>query len=100
MPRSWYSTLTASHCTLAEFGADLDAQDNEGWTALHYGAYYGYKKVVKELLEEGAHYSISDKLDQTPWDWAMKRKFDSIAAALDSHARKIRKFKDYLIQNN
>jgi ankyrin repeat protein len=79
---------------LAEFGADLDAQDSEGWTALHYAAYYGYKKTANELLEEGAHYSIADKLDQTPWDWAMKRKFDSIAAALDDHARKIRRFKE------
>lgn len=80
--------------SLSEFGADFDAQDHEGWTALHFAAYAGHSRTVKELLEEGAHYSVKDKLDQTPWDWAMKMGFDGIAAALDSHARKIRKFKE------
>ena len=79
---------------LSEYGADLDAQDKEGWTCLHFASYKGDRKVVAELLEEGAAYSEKDKLGQTPWDWAMKRKFDGIAAQLDEHARRIRKFKE------
>ena len=50
--------------------------------------------MVAALLEEGAAYSEKDKLGQMPWDWAMKRGFDGIAAQLDEHARKIRKFKE------
>ena len=79
---------------LSEYGADLDAKDIHGWTALHFACFKGYRKVVAALLEEGAAYSEKGKLGQMPWDWAMKRGFDGIAAQLDDHARRIRKFKE------
>ena len=47
-----------------------------------------------EFAKAGTEFIDKDKLDQTPWDWAMKMGFDGIAATLDSHARKIRKFKE------
>ena len=34
---------------------NMNAQDVEGWTPLHYAVHFGHEKVVKELLEAGAN---------------------------------------------
>jgi hypothetical protein len=39
---------------LLEKGADVDAQDNYGWTPLHVAAFYGSEGIVDLLLAEGA----------------------------------------------
>jgi ankyrin repeat protein len=38
---------------LLEKGADVEAKDNSGWTALHYAARRGHEAVVRLLLEKG-----------------------------------------------
>ncbi len=39
---------------LLEGGAEVDARDMDGWTALHWAAYEGQTEVVRLLLERGA----------------------------------------------
>ena len=39
---------------LLEKGADVDAQDNYGWTPLHVAAFYGAERIVDQLLASGA----------------------------------------------
>ena len=39
---------------LLERGADVDAQDKQGWTPLHIAAFYGAERIVDRLLADGA----------------------------------------------
>jgi uncharacterized protein len=39
---------------LLEEGSSIDAQDDNGWTALHFAAQGGHSKMVEELLGRGA----------------------------------------------
>jgi len=48
---------------LIESGADVNAQDNEGWTALMWASEAGYIKVAKLLIEEGADVNAKTKGD-------------------------------------
>jgi ankyrin repeat protein len=40
---------------LLEMGANIDAMDNKGKTALFYATAYGYTAVANILREKGAH---------------------------------------------
>ena len=42
-------------CVLLQHGADTEARDDEGWTALHYAAQAGYPLLVEVLLRAGAN---------------------------------------------
>jgi ankyrin repeat protein len=63
--------LRALHCaaqygfaemvrTLAELGADVQAQDADGDAPLHLAAYAGHVEVVKTLVQAGAEVETSD----------------------------------------
>ena len=71
---------------LARAGADLDAQDEAGNTALH-GAYY--KNVAKALIEEGADVNIRNNDGDTPLmkNFSVEAAKLLVAAGADVHAK-------------
>ena len=50
-----------THC-----GANVQAVDHHGWTALHYAAFMGHVDLVASLLRLGASPRTRDKLGRTP----------------------------------
>jgi ankyrin repeat protein len=52
-------------------GADVNALDNQGDTALHGAAQKGHDQVVKFLVDHGAKLDVKDKRGRTPLDAAM-----------------------------
>jgi len=71
---------------LARAGADLDAQDEEGNTALH-GAYS--ENVAKALIEEGADVNIRNNDGNTPLmkNFSVEAAKLLVAAGADVHAK-------------
>ncbi|NPA17238.1 MAG: ankyrin repeat domain-containing protein [Aquificae bacterium] len=51
-------------------GADINARDENGGTALHWAVFYEYGDIVKLLLMHGADPYIKDKNGITPVDVA------------------------------
>ena len=51
---------------LIEKGANVNAQDKKGYTALHWAAYWNDEKMTKMLLEAGAKTNLKSDLGQTP----------------------------------
>jgi uncharacterized protein len=43
---------------LVESGSSVDAQDDNGWTALHFAAQDRHSKIVEELLRRGANLKL------------------------------------------
>jgi ankyrin repeat protein len=54
-----------------EAGADVNAVDNQGDTALHGAAQKGWDQVVQFLADHGAKVEVKDKRGRTPLDAAM-----------------------------
>ncbi len=52
-------------------GADVNAVDNQGQTALHGAAQKGWDQVVQFLVDHGAKLDVKDKRGHTPLDAAM-----------------------------
>jgi ankyrin repeat protein len=50
---------------LIKDGADINAQGEGGYTALHWAAQYGYTDIVKALLRAGADRTRMDDYDRT-----------------------------------
>jgi len=53
---------------LLKYGADVNAQDEEGQTALHYACSVGYESVIQILLKSSADKAISDNEGLKPID--------------------------------
>ena len=52
---------------LVERGAEVNSRDMWSWTPLHLASRFGHLKVVKLLLEHGAHVHALDGDGQTPF---------------------------------
>ncbi len=55
---------------LVELGADVNAVDEYGWTALHGAAYTGADAIVQFLADKGARLDARDMFGQTPYSIA------------------------------
>ncbi len=73
--------------TLLEAGANVNARDNKGRTALMNAAGYGYENTVKLLIAHRADVNLSDNLGRTALMHAAAGKYvDAIPHLLDNHA--------------
>jgi ankyrin repeat protein len=60
------SRVVAAVGTALELGAEVDAVNDAGDTALHSAAALGYNRVVEMLAQAGAKLSVANKRGQTP----------------------------------
>lgn len=51
--------------TLMNYGAEIDAQDHEGWSALMYAVYEDRQDLVAALLERGASVALKSQVGET-----------------------------------
>ena len=59
---------------LIESGAEVDAQDDKGRTALFLASYYRCRATARILVENGADPNMKNKQGESAWDIARKRK--------------------------
>jgi ankyrin repeat protein len=70
-------------------GVDVNAQDNNGWTALHFAAQSNHFETIDLLLEYKADPNLHDKQGNGPlWTAAMNAngKYHGVLSLLKSHA--------------
>jgi len=72
-----YLALHSGHVEVAqllvEHGADTTAQDQDGWTPLHFALRNGHVEIVRFLVERGADPTARNKAGFTPLDLASVR---------------------------
>ena len=62
---------------LLESGSSIDAQDDNGWTALHFAAQGGHSKLADELLRRGANPNLLNSHGNSPlWVGIMNARGD------------------------
>ncbi len=74
---------------LLNAGADINASNDGGWTALHIAAAVGNEEAVKILLKRGIDVEKKDKNGKTAKDWADEIEHSEIAKIIDSAVKKI-----------
>jgi hypothetical protein len=68
---------------LLEIGVDPDAQDQRGFSALHWGAQHGLLPLVQRLLRAGADPTRRDSLARSAAEVALTRGYIDIARELE-----------------
>ena len=74
---------------LLEAGAQIDAQDNDGYTALIWASYKGIEAAVRELLKGNPNLDLKTEYRETALDWARKNNYQSIVDLLVDHERSV-----------
>ena len=72
---------------LLEADAQIDAQDNGGYTPLIYASMYGKEAAVRELLKGNPNLDLKDSDGKTALDFAREEKHQSIVNLLVDHKR-------------
>lgn len=67
---------------LIDRGADINAKNENGWTALFYAAVTGHEMVVRLLLDRGADINAEDKEGWTALSWADARGYKTVVRLL------------------
>ncbi|MCG8417356.1 MAG: ankyrin repeat domain-containing protein [Proteobacteria bacterium] len=75
---------------MVDGGADLNAADYDGRTALHLAAAEGRLDVVAYLLNRGARVNVIDRWGGTPLQDAIRHTHDAIAQLLTEHGAVLR----------
>lgn len=70
---------------LLAFGADVNYQNEQSWTALHTAARYGPEVMVELLLNKGANVNARDNHGTTPLHQAALKGFETVAQFLIEH---------------
>jgi len=73
--------------TLIKYGAEINAANPKGITALHAAAKAGFISVIKVLLNAGADTSKKDSSGNKPIDISLKFKKHEVAALLGSQEK-------------
>lgn len=68
---------------LLDLGVELDAQDQRGFTALHWAAQHGLLPAVQRLLRAGADPALRDSLARSAGEVALTRGYVDIARELE-----------------
>lgn len=76
---------TSDYEALLRRGADIDARDATGWTALHYAVSNKHLTQSKILLSKGARFDIINQRGRTPLDMAIRNKSTSFVSFLEYH---------------
>ena len=71
---------------LLEHGADVNAQQEGGWTALHAGAQNGDVEMVQLLIGGGAHVHARAGNNQNALDLALTKGHQAVVDILDNYA--------------
>ncbi|KAF7503672.1 hypothetical protein GJ744_003401 [Endocarpon pusillum] len=83
-PLIWASEMGSTECVkrLLAAGADPNAFEIDGWSALHWAARNGHPDVATLLLAYGASLDHRDGRGHTPLHWAVDREYWDVAAVL------------------
>lgn len=79
---------------------NINAQDNEGYTPLHYAAFCGTQKAIQFLLDKGANPEISSKDGNLPIHMAFVRHVASAEAQTEVYSLLISKTQNIDSQDN
>ncbi len=73
---------------LLKAGADPNAKDKQGNTALIVASSRGYPKVAELLLKNGAHLNLKNENDRTALDLATRNNREKVRKILLRHGAK------------
>jgi hypothetical protein len=76
------------HQLLLEHGADINMQDQSGWTSLHHASSFGALEVVRVLLEHGADVEVKTNDGETALQVAARVGYDEVVELLRKHGVK------------
>ena len=71
---------------LLDKGADINAKDKVGWTALHSASFKGHTEVVKVLLDKGADINAKGADGMMARDLAYNKGYTEIVKLIDGYA--------------